>query len=272
MIERSPLPGWQLMAGDEILANPKVLSDFSPVVRFYCWIPSAVSLGVHQSANAVDHDKCTEHGWDIVRRPTGGRALLHHRDLSYSVTLAGGSESPHRLKDIYEAVAKAWIETFAKFGLVAELVQSGRGSHEGTAHLRDGLCLDSRVRGELISSGKKIAAAAQRVYAQTLLQHGSVIMTGDVSAIADTLPIDETAKNIAASNLRLSSISICELINRELDTFDLIEAAIDPFERHLNFEFVTDCIHEHELEAIHERRPFHDIHSAHQILPMVVNA
>jgi len=259
------------MAGDDCVANHIDLSNFRPVVRFYWWKPSAVSLGVHQSANAVDWQRCAAHGWDVVRRPTGGRALLHDGDLSYSVTLEGGSQSPHRLKELYGAVAAAWIETFAKFGIVADLVRPSRTVPENLAHLKDGLCLDSKVRGELVAQNRKITAAAQRVYPLTILQHGSVTLKGDVASISDVLPADEAARELATIKLRHSATSIAELITEGITADELISAAIDPFARNLNLKLEKDSWHDDELAYIDSHQSFHDVFSINSPTLSMIN-
>ncbi len=269
LIEKDRLPGRTLMAGDDVLANPaeQRSEPVQTTLRFYCWDPSAVSLGVHQASETVDWSRCSSYGWDVVRRPTGGRALLHDGDLSYSVTISGGSQSPDRLKVLYEAVASAWIVTLAKFGIKADLVRGGRSDYGPSnilisqSRLRDGLCLDSRVRGELVVGTRKITTAAQRIYSNTILQHGSFSLMGDVGSIADVLPVNEATRIIARQKLRNSATTIGDEANRDIFPQELIEAALGPFSDCLNLQLVSDHWRDYELEQIAEREPFHAVHT-----------
>ncbi len=260
------------MAGDDVIANPKNGREIRPTVRFYGWRPTAVSLGVHQLPEVVDLAQCAANGWEVVRRPTGGRALLHNGDLSYSVTLPGGAQSPHRLKDLYVAVAMAWIAVFRKFGLKADLAPLGRADSPGRHGLRDGLCLDSRVRGELVVGNRKITAAAQRIFPKSILQHGSVTLTGDVAAIASVLPVDSAARSTSCIRLRQSATSLLEAAGREISPMELVDAALEPFAENLNMRLLTDNWHDEELDQIASRQSFHAIQTIERVEMAAVNA
>lgn len=249
------------MSGDDVLANPADIDLLQPTVRFYCWHPAAVSLGVYQLPATVDCERCAQMNWDVSRRPTGGRALLHEGDLSYSVVLPGGNKSPQDLRVLYEAVAHAWAETLGKFGLKAELISGGHSTRDATPHIRDGLCLDSRVRGELAVNNKKITAAAQRIYRNSILQHGSVTLKGDVGAISAVLPLDEDARQISRQKLQLSATTLAHETGREISARELLDAAIAPFSRNLNFSLVPAGWRDDELSEIESRRKNHFVFS-----------
>jgi len=248
------------MAADDVVGDP-LNGIVTPVVRFYCWAPSAVSLGRFQSNDAVVAELCSAEDWEIVRRPTGGRALLHHHDLSYSVILPGGSASPDQLRLIYDGVAFAQLEAFRNLGVKADYIPRGREFHTRDNSARAKLCLESRVRGELIVGERKIAAAAQRIYSKSILQHGSIPLTGDVGAIARVIPATPEMREESAATLRRSAIALDEAAGRQITPEELIQAMIPSLAARFGFKFIQSELEETELQEIKRRRPEFEVFS-----------
>jgi len=241
------------MAADDVVGDPRI-TEVTPTVRLYRWGPSAVSLGRFQSNDAVVAEGCRAEGWEVVRRPTGGRALLHHLDLSYSVTLPGGSTSPDQLRRIYDGVAFAQLEALRSLGINADYVPRGREGTVKEVGARSRLCLESRVRGELVIGERKIAAAAQRIYANSILQHGSIPLTGDVGAIAQVIPATQEVRRDSAAMLRRSAIALDEAAGRSVAWEELAEAMIPPLAARFGFEFEESEWTHTEMMEIEQRR------------------
>ncbi|HYH82548.1 MAG TPA: lipoate--protein ligase family protein [Longimicrobium sp.] len=182
LVDTPPAPGAWNMAVDEALAAT-VAAGGEPVLRFYRWRPACLSLGRNQPARGrYDQRALAERGIDVVRRPTGGRAVLHHRELTYSVAapeaLLGG---PRRA---YAAINAALVAGLRALGAAAAQQPAGdaRAPIPSLAP-----CFAEPVEGEVVAGGRKLVGSAQRRLGDTLLQHGSLPLHDDQSAVAGFL-------------------------------------------------------------------------------------
>lgn len=254
--------GWFNMAADDFLASNLSGEDFSGILRFYTWDPPAVSLGCHQAVNAVDLFSCQKKGWDIVFRSTGGRALLHDRDLSYSVIIPScEKEHLQNLKWLYQTVAAAIVHSLQKFGLDAALVNPHFGALNRDPSLKAGLCLDSIVRGEVTVSGYKAGAAAQRIYKNSLLQHGSLVLEGDAGAIAEVSKLEPEMRHKAAEQIRSRAASIRGISGLKIEIDELVDVLIEAFASEFNIQCSEQALSDDEIIQIKARREKFDLSS-----------
>ncbi|MFQ6034067.1 MAG: biotin/lipoate A/B protein ligase family protein [Candidatus Bipolaricaulia bacterium] len=157
--------GWN-MALDEALWRS--FSEVGrPTLRLYRWVGPTLSLGRFQRVETVDLEECARREIEVVRRPTGGRAVLHDREVTYSLVHPleemGGVEEAHR------QIAEALVAGLRKLGLAAELVEVERSSRNIS-----GACFAAPTRFELTISGRKVAGGAQVRDRLALLEHGSL--------------------------------------------------------------------------------------------------
>lgn len=169
------------MALDEALAA-SVRAGGPPALRFYRWSPPCLSLGRNQPADGYDRAALRARGIDVVRRPTGGRAVLHHRELTYSVAVRDGALGAPR--DAYRAVNRALVAGLARLGVAAEL-HAGSGGRAPSPSLAP--CFEKPVEGEVTAGGGKLVGSAQRRWDGVLLQHGSIPLEDDQAALAELL-------------------------------------------------------------------------------------
>ena len=141
------------------------------ILRFYRWNPTAISLGFHQK-HYPDHWNAIaeQHHLDIVRRPSGGRAVLHQGDLTYAVITnveVNGKERSHR--EMYEYICEFLIQGFAKLGIALTYGNSGRG------YIHNPSCFSTATNADLvIADGRKLIGSAQVYRHNSVLQHGSI--------------------------------------------------------------------------------------------------
>jgi len=159
------------MAVDEALALGCDGGWSSPTLRVYRWALPTVSLGVNQSIEGeVNLTACRERRIPVVRRPTGGRALLHHRELTYSLAIPILRGSRSVFHD-YRWISQCLLLALRRLGVEATL---SRGDHlKGEA---GGLCFLSSTRYEVTVNGRKLIGSAQRRLNGALLQHGSLLI------------------------------------------------------------------------------------------------
>jgi len=157
------------------------------VVRFYSWSPHTISFGRHEpAAGRYDLEGARAEGLGFVRRPTGGRAVLHAEEVTYGVMLPeralGGARAAYR------RIHRGLVEGLRLLGVRAELAA------EGVVLAPDaGPCFRTPAPGEVVTAGRKIVGSAQVRLGHALLQHGSVILSGDQSALARLSGVHEDA-------------------------------------------------------------------------------
>lgn len=152
-----------------LLAEHKPGDD--PILRLYRWEPAAVTIGYNQDFSDFDQAKIDAAGYDLVRRPTGGRAILHADELTYAVV--GTSPGPvfgDSLHETYMKINEALLAFLADLGLAAEI-----STGESREAARGLVCFRSAGRHEISVGGKKIIGSAQRRTGGVFLQHGSIL-------------------------------------------------------------------------------------------------
>ncbi len=170
--------------------------DGTPRLRLYRWHPPALSLGRFQPEEDVDADACMRLGVDVVRRPTGGRALLHGADLTYAVALPAGP-APN-VDATYAYLAGALRAGLARLGVTAEIAR-----HEGPA---GAMCMATQQGADLRVGDRKVCGSAQVQRGAGVLQHGSILL--------DRLAFDETDLVVGEHDraaLRSATVTLAEL-------------------------------------------------------------
>jgi lipoate-protein ligase A len=169
-----PAPGAWNMAVDEVLLDGVAAGSAPPTLRFYEWAPPCLSLGYFQPFEVVDVGGCRSLGIDVVRRPTGGRAILHDRELTYSVALPlrllgdDGAVLPsyHRLSLALEGGLKR---------LGVPVVLAPESAAQAVAD-HGPVCFDRPSAHEILLDGRKLVGSAQTRRATAILQHGSILI------------------------------------------------------------------------------------------------
>ncbi len=181
LIDDEPASGARNMAVDEFLLNRAESEGGAPVLRLYSFSPPALTLGYHQdAARAIDLAAAAADGLDVVRRITGGRALLHDGELTYSVTAPVGPPFGQGLADTFLAIAGVIVSALRSTGIDAQL---GSAKHVSVESSMSSPCLVSTSRHEITAGGKKISGSAQRRTGSAFIQHGSILLRGGSEGI-----------------------------------------------------------------------------------------
>jgi lipoyl(octanoyl) transferase len=169
-----PFPGEVNMRRDLELMAEVASGKAPPTLRLYHWSPPALTLGRFQKAEEVaDLDACRRLGVDLVRRPTGGRAVLHHRELTYSISVPECHRLiPAGVIDAYRLINQGILAAFEILGIDVSLA----GESERGAGLAPGSCFDSTSAYEIRVAGKKVVGSAQLRTGGALLQHGAILL------------------------------------------------------------------------------------------------
>lgn len=185
LVITEPATGAMNMAIDEAIMISVSQGQSPPTIRFYQWSPPAISLGYFQSlAKEVDKQACQQAGVDVVRRLTGGRAVLHNREFTYS--LIAPEHQPKVAGNVlqsYLAISKGLLQGLAKLGVEAELTPGGTPNQPANS----AACFDAPSWYELVVGGKKLVGSAQTRRNGCLLQHGSIPLQLDPDLLFSVL-------------------------------------------------------------------------------------
>lgn len=179
MLDTAPARGAFNMALDEALMD-SVRAGAPPVLRFYRWSPACLSLGRNQpAAGHYDAAEIAERGIDVVRRLTGGRAVLHDRELTYSVAMPDRTLGSARAA--YTQINAALVAGLRRLGLAVAL-QPPSAARAPVPSLAP--CFRDPAEGEIVAGGRKLVGSAQVRIDGVILQHGSLLLQDDQSAVA----------------------------------------------------------------------------------------
>jgi len=212
LIYTPPTSGAWNMAADEAILEHIHRGESKPTLRLYSWNPPCLSLGHAQSFKDVDVERLHAQGWDVVRRLTGGRAILHTDELTYSVTgsaeesvLAGG------VLESYNRIAQALLHAVKLLSMPVEMKEH---SLEPAALNLNPVCFEVPSTYEITVDGKKLIGSAQARKKEGVLQHGSLPLTGDLTRICDALVFEnESARENAKLRLLARATTVETVLN-----------------------------------------------------------
>lgn len=229
----SPAPGPRNMAVDEALARERAPDE--GVLRLYGWDGPTVSFGRNEPARGLyDLQAASREGIRFVRRPTGGRVVLHDRELTYAV--AAPIRAWGGLRDAYRAINEALVAGLVALGAPVELAGE---PPDGEPPLSAGPCFQRPAEGEVVARGEKLVGSAQARVGDSLLQHGSVILDGRQDALARIGP-EATAEAGAPP------ASVASLLGSVPSRTELIEAVRQGFRRVVGGEWEDAGLRERE--------------------------
>ncbi|MGV8082562.1 MAG: biotin/lipoate A/B protein ligase family protein [Coriobacteriia bacterium] len=185
IIEEAPCDGVWNMALDRAIQLERADGRVPPTLRLYSWTRPTVSLGKFQKLSGVDFDACRDEGVDVVRRFTGGRGVLHDDEVTYSVVASLEDGVPRGTSASYRLLCGGLILAYRNLGVEASLTARSRGEAASSA------CYMHATQADLSLGAAKLSGSAQVWAADTVLQHGSFVITRDVHREARVFRLDE---------------------------------------------------------------------------------
>jgi lipoate-protein ligase A len=236
------------MAIDEAIMQSVTEERSPPTLRFYAWDPPCVSVGYSQSVRGeVDLERCRELGYTWVRRPTGGRAILHIDELTYSVVAPPGeARVAGDIVTSYRRLSLGLVEGLR--ALHGGVVQADRMNADGGLD-KSAACFDVPSHYEVTAYGRKLVGSAQVRRKGMVLQHGALPLEGDVSRLVDVLALSEADRGVLRGKLLERAIALDEVVGRVVSFDEVAEALIGGFGRALNLELVPGELSAFEREA-----------------------
>lgn len=251
LIKSAPAKGAWNMAVDEAILESAGAGLALPTLRLYAWEPACISLGYAQDFSEIDLEILRAKGWDIVRRTTGGRAILHTDELTYSVTapeteprLAGGILASYQR--LSSAILTA-LETMelAVQAMPRELVEKGPQTQP--------VCFEIPSNYEITINGKKLVGSAQARKKGGVLQHGTLPLSGDLRRITEVLKFENQAARTRAGERLLGRASTVETaLGRAVSWAQAAEAFETGFAATLNLKLEPGKLTDRELSRAEE--------------------
>lgn len=238
LIRSAPANGAWNMALDEAILESVGRKQSPPTLRLYAWEPPCLSLGYAQSIRDVNLEALQQNGWQLVRRPTGGRAILHADELTYAVIapltepiLAGS------VMESYCRLAQALLHALHILGLPAEANEK----HDNPVGTQPNgpVCFEVPSNYEITVHGRKLIGSAQARRVEGVLQHGSLPLHGDISRITRALayPTNE-ARDQAARRLLQRATTVERVLHQTIAWEQAAAAFVQGFEQALHLELI----------------------------------
>ncbi len=236
-----PAKGAWNMAVDEAILEEVGRGTSLPTLRLYAWEPPCLSLGYAQPLADVDFDRLASRGWEVVRRPTGGRAVLHTDELTYSV-IAPSTEPrmAGTLLDLYQRLATALVEALDLLVLPVEVQQQ---TLHPTGQTTNPVCFEVPSSFEITVEGKKLVGSAQARRKEGVLQHGSLPLQGDLTRILQVLVYpNEAAREQAAERLRERATTVEAALGRPVSWDEAARAFTEAFRTVFHLELQPEYL------------------------------
>ncbi len=249
------------MALDEAILMHVARGDIPPTIRFYAWDRPTVSVGYFQRIDRdVDRERVRARNFSLVRRMTGGRAVLHDKEVTYSVIVPGNHPyAKASVIESYRQLSLGLCEGFIALGVQAEVVSLADES-ERTKYstLGSAACFDSPSWYELVVEGKKIAGSAQVRAHNGLLQHGSLLLDLNPDDLFDVLTFrSEKERERVRKEFDERAISVRQLTSRNISYQEAVDAFASGFARGLHLELSPMTLTEQEekdaVQLMHEK-------------------
>ncbi|MBN1427959.1 MAG: lipoate--protein ligase family protein [Anaerolineae bacterium] len=240
------------MAIDEAIAGHVGAGYVLPTLRLYAWEPACLSLGYAQSIADVDHDRLHQRGWDIVRRLTGGRAILHVDEITYSVSAL--LDEPRVKGGVIESYRRLSEGLLAGLQNLGALVRAERAA-ENAPRAHGPVCFEVPSDYEITAQGRKLLGSAQTRRFGTVLQHGALPLHGDVTRICEVLTFaDQIEREEAQKRVRRRAITLEDVLGDRPDFALVAEALARGFSQSLNLTFEASQLSPQEQERAIELR------------------
>lgn len=229
------------MALDEAILEAYRKNLVPPTLRFYGWTPPAVSIGYSQKMDDETINRIKAKGFDVVRRLTGGRAVLHYKELTYSF-IAGTPVLSEQLNEAYRQICQGLILGLANLGVEADLGKSTKQYKDYSD------CFMATTQADLQVNGKKMVGSAQLRRQGAVLQHGSIILDQPQDLLPELLGTRQITANDRHSNFK-------DLAGREVSLEEMEKAFIKGFSDAFNKEFKESRLEKSEESLLAELLP-----------------
>ena len=244
------------MALDEALLEWHSQGKIKPTIRFYGWEPATLSIGYFQKVEKeINLEAVQKYGLGFVRRPTGGRGVLHEHELTYSVIVSEDhAMMPKGVTESYRVISEGVLHGFKNLGLDAYFaVPKTKEEQDLLKSPRSAVCFDAPSWYELVVEGRKVAGSAQTRQKNVILQHGSIILELDEEKLFDLFKFpNERVRERMLKGFSKKAVAINELSNRKISIAEAESAFKTGFEQGLDIKLIPYELSTEEISYVHE--------------------
>lgn len=244
------------MALDEALLDWNSEGKIPPVIRFYGWNPATLSIGYFQKVEReIDMEQVKAHGLGFVRRPTGGRGVLHEHELTYSVIVSEEHpDMPKTVTEAYRVISEGILKGFHHLGMDAYFaVPRTAEERDSLKNPRSAVCFDAPSWYELVVEGRKVAGSAQTRQKGVILQHGSILLDLDEDKLFSLFkyPSDRVKERMQKA-FKSKAVAINEISKERITIEQAKEAFKSGFAEGLNIELEPYELSAEELAYVNK--------------------
>ncbi|MGN7402248.1 lipoate--protein ligase family protein [Cytobacillus praedii] len=244
------------MALDEALLDWNSEGKIPPVIRFYGWNPATLSIGYFQKVEKeIDMEQVKAHGLGFVRRPTGGRGVLHEHELTYSVIVSEEHpDMPKTVTEAYRVISEGILKGFHHLGMDAYFaVPRTTEERDSLKNPRSAVCFDAPSWYELVVEGRKVAGSAQTRQKGVILQHGSILLDLDEDKLFSLFkyPSDRVKERMQKA-FKNKAVAINEISKERITLEQAKEAFMKGFAEGLNIELEPYELSAEELAYVNK--------------------
>ncbi|MEC2075394.1 lipoate--protein ligase family protein [Metabacillus fastidiosus] len=242
------------MALDEALLEWHSEGKIPPTIRFYGWDPPTLSVGYFQKVEKeINMEAVKKYGLGFVRRPTGGRGVLHDMELTYSVIVSEEHpEMPKTVTEAYRVISEGILEGFKNLGLDAYFaIPRTEEEKQGLKNPRSAVCFDAPSWYELVVEGRKVAGSAQTRQKGVILQHGSILLDLNEDMLFDLFKYsNERVRERMQKAFKNKAVAANELRDKPVTIDEARVAFKEGFEKGLDIELQQYFLTEEETEYV----------------------
>lgn len=242
------------MAMDEALLLWHSKKEIPPVIRFYGWNPATLSIGYFQKVEKeINMEAVKEQGLGFVRRPTGGRGVLHEHELTYSVIVSEEHpEMPKTVTEAYRVISEGILKGFHRLGMEAYFaVPKTSEEKESLKNPRSAVCFDAPSWYELVVEGRKVAGSAQTRQKGVILQHGSILLDLDEDKLFSLFKYpNERVKERMQRAFKNKAVAINEISSRKINIHEAKDAFQQGFKEGLNIDLIPYQLTDQQMNFV----------------------
>jgi len=244
------------MALDEAIMDWHSQGLFPPTIRFYGWNPPTLSIGYFQQLDKeISVAKVEKYGLGLVRRLTGGRAVLHDQELTYSVVVSEKHPiMPKTVTEAYRVISLGLLEGFKELGLNTSFaVPETLEDRQRLNNPRSSICFDAPSWYELVVEGRKVAGSAQTRQKGVIMQHGSILIELDESMLFDLFIYpNERVRERLQKSFKNKAVAINDISQSKKSLEEVIRAFKLGFERGLDIELEAYRLNGEEIDYVNQ--------------------
>ena len=232
------------MALDAAIARAGVCEI--PTLRIFSWRPFCISLGHHQQPAVIDLGACEDAGIDVARRPTGGGAIFHAQEVTYSFCVPAAHPWYRLLPlDLYRRINEALASGLTRLGAAVAFAPGQDAARSGRASLY-AACFASSARNEILVHGRKLVGSAQRRFREGTLQHGCILLGLQHHLLTDFLAGGATDVDLEKSRLAGGTTTLFEVCGRAVAEHEVRTALLEGFAATCGIHFEDGHLHQEE--------------------------